>query len=178
MKSLWNEQEAAERAANPLALRVYTSRLLGREPDAEFVGGVATDDQYHADAEIEGAAHVLFGHRAELLNQREQGRARPRVPGDIERQVLRDDAPGVAHDAAAGDVRERVHQAGGARRGRPPKSEEHLPPELKAMQESLSMDLGAPVEIHKGMSNNGKITITFYSEEELENIMRRLGKES
>ena len=76
------------------------------------------------------------------------------------------------------DVRERLRQAGGARRGRPPKSEEHLAPELKAMQESLSMDLGAPVEIHKGLSNNGKITITFYSEEELENIMRRLGKES
>jgi ParB family chromosome partitioning protein len=75
------------------------------------------------------------------------------------------------------DVRDRVRQAGGVRRGRPPKSEEHLPPELKAMQESLSMDLGAPVTIHKGASN-GKITITFYSEEELENIMRRLGKES
>ena len=67
----------------------------------------------------------------------------------------------------------------GARRGRPPKSETqaHLPPELKAMQESLSSDLGAPVEIQKN-ANNGKITITFYSEEELENILRRLGKET
>lgn len=77
------------------------------------------------------------------------------------------------------DVKERVQQSGGAhaRRGRPPKSEEApLPPELQAMQESLSMDLGAPVTIHKG-AQNGKITITFYSEEELANIMRRLGKE-
>ncbi len=78
------------------------------------------------------------------------------------------------------EVRERVGHvsgAGGHRRGRPPKSgEAPLPAELKAMQESLSMDLGAPVEIHKG-ANTGKITITFYSEEELENIMRRLGQE-
>ncbi len=76
------------------------------------------------------------------------------------------------------DVRERVEQLGGnagSRRGRPPKSAESpLPPELRAMQESLSADLGAPVEIHKGAAN-GKITITFFSEEELENILHRLG---
>lgn len=79
------------------------------------------------------------------------------------------------------DVRERVQQqpatGTGSRRGRPPKSEAHLPPELRAMQESLSMELGAPVEIQKNQ-NNGRISITFYSEEELENILRRLGKES
>jgi ParB family chromosome partitioning protein len=76
------------------------------------------------------------------------------------------------------DVKERVaHAPGVRRRGRPPKSEEQLAPELKAMQESLSADLGAPVEIHKG-ANTGKITITFYSEEELENILHRLGKEN
>ena len=86
------------------------------------------------------------------------------------------------------DVKERVQQfsastgtdvagAHGHRRGRPPKSAEApLPTELRAMQESLSSDLGAPVEIHKGASN-GRITITFYSEEELENILRKLGKE-
>lgn len=73
------------------------------------------------------------------------------------------------------DVKQRVEQFGGARRGRPPKSEEKpLPPELKAIQDSLSINLGAPVAIHKGASN-GKITITFYSEEELEGILRRLG---
>jgi len=86
------------------------------------------------------------------------------------------------------DVKERVQQfsastgtgvagAHGHRRGRPPKSAEApLPTELRAMQESLSSDLGAPVEIHKG-ATTGRITITFYSEEELENILRKLGKE-
>lgn len=74
------------------------------------------------------------------------------------------------------DVRERTQSLGGKRRGRPPKSAEHLPPELQAMQESLASDLGAPVEIHKG-AEKGSITITFYSEEELASIMRRLGKE-
>jgi rhamnose utilization protein RhaD (predicted bifunctional aldolase and dehydrogenase) len=39
MQSLWNEQEAAERAVSPLALRVYTSRLLGREPALVLHGG-------------------------------------------------------------------------------------------------------------------------------------------
>src|SRR3954465_2994176 len=39
MKSLWNEQEAAEAAKNPLALRVYTTRLLGREPRLVLHGG-------------------------------------------------------------------------------------------------------------------------------------------
>ena len=84
-------------------------------------------------------------------------------------------------DAAARDAAE----AGGAvgasgmalhRRGRPPKTDDHLPPELRALQDSLSMDLGAPVEIYKGQAK-GSITITFYSEEELRAIMQRLGKE-
>jgi rhamnose utilization protein RhaD (predicted bifunctional aldolase and dehydrogenase)/NAD(P)-dependent dehydrogenase (short-subunit alcohol dehydrogenase family) len=39
MKSLWKEQEAAECAASPLSLRVYTSRLLGREPALVLHGG-------------------------------------------------------------------------------------------------------------------------------------------
>ncbi len=72
------------------------------------------------------------------------------------------------------ESRERVESLGGKRRGRPLKSETNLPPELKAMQESLSGDLGAPVEIYKG-ATKGSITITFYSEEELEGILRRLG---
>lgn len=79
------------------------------------------------------------------------------------------------------DVKERVQHvaiaSGGAhRRGRPPLQEVHLAPEVKAMQEELSTSLGAPVEISKN-ANNGKITITFFSEEELESILRRLGKE-
>jgi ParB family chromosome partitioning protein len=84
------------------------------------------------------------------------------------------------------DVKERVQRAtfgaGGAgapsghRRGRPPLQEVHLAPEVKTMQEELSTSLGAPVEISKN-ANNGKITITFFSEEELENILRKLGKD-
>jgi ParB family transcriptional regulator, chromosome partitioning protein len=62
------------------------------------------------------------------------------------------------------------------RRGRPPLQEVHLAPEVKAMQEELSNALGAPVEISKN-ANNGRISITFFSEEELESILRRLGKE-
>lgn len=70
----------------------------------------------------------------------------------------------------------RVPGTPGARgRGRPPKSEEEpLTPELQAAQDALSSDLGTPVTIHKG-ANTGRITITFYSEEELESILRRLG---
>jgi len=45
--------------------------------------------------------------------------------------------------------------------------------ELREIQESLSSALGAPVEIHKS-ANTGKITIVFYSEEELQNILQRL----
>lgn len=52
----------------------------------------------------------------------------------------------------------------------------NLTPELRAMQDHLSAALGAPVEIHQS-AGNGKITITFYSEEELDNIVRRLGTE-
>jgi ParB family transcriptional regulator, chromosome partitioning protein len=64
----------------------------------------------------------------------------------------------------------------GSRRGRPPLEEVHLAPEVRALQEELSSSLGTPVEIKKG-GNTGRITISFYSEEELENILRRLGKE-
>jgi ParB family chromosome partitioning protein len=52
----------------------------------------------------------------------------------------------------------------------------HLPPEVRAMKDSLAASLGAPVEIKKGV-NTGRITITFYSEEELKNILSRLDKE-
>ncbi len=75
------------------------------------------------------------------------------------------------------DVKDRVEDIGGKRRrGRPPLSEQHLSPEMKMAERDLSETLGAPVEIRKGTAN-GKIMITFYSEEELEGILRRLGKE-
>jgi ParB family chromosome partitioning protein len=81
------------------------------------------------------------------------------------------------------DVKERVQRvqrvavaSGGVaahRRGRPPLQETHLAPEVKAMQDELSSSLGAPVEISQH-ANNGKITITFFSEEELKNILEKL----
>jgi ParB family transcriptional regulator, chromosome partitioning protein len=75
------------------------------------------------------------------------------------------------------DVKDRVERARkpyGAGAGEP--EDENLPPEVRALKESLSMSLGAPVEIKKG-AHTGKISITFYSPEELENILRRLGNE-
>ncbi len=60
------------------------------------------------------------------------------------------------------------------RRGRPPLQEVHLAPEVKMLQDELSTELGAPIEIHK-TAHNGRISITFFSEEELENILRKLG---
>jgi rhamnose utilization protein RhaD (predicted bifunctional aldolase and dehydrogenase)/NAD(P)-dependent dehydrogenase (short-subunit alcohol dehydrogenase family) len=39
MQSLWNEEEAREFAEDPLQMRVYSSRLLGREPSLVLHGG-------------------------------------------------------------------------------------------------------------------------------------------
>ncbi|RIK40141.1 MAG: bifunctional aldolase/short-chain dehydrogenase [Chloroflexi bacterium] len=39
MKSLWNDQQAAALGNDPLALRVYTSRLLGGDPSLVLHGG-------------------------------------------------------------------------------------------------------------------------------------------
>jgi ParB family chromosome partitioning protein len=77
------------------------------------------------------------------------------------------------------DVKERVKRVSGGgfgHRGRPSlaETEANLPPEMRALQTELSSSLGAPVQIQKGVAN-GKITITFYSQEELENILRKLG---
>lgn len=82
----------------------------------------------------------------------------------------------LANKLTTRDVKERVNRMTGSRRGRPPLTEENVPPEVRAMQDELSSSLGAPVEIRKGL-NTGRITITFYSEEELENILRRLKQE-
>lgn len=55
-------------------------------------------------------------------------------------------------------------------------AETTLPPELKMLQEKLSSELGAPVQIHRHGAS-GRITISFYSEEELKNIVDRLASE-
>ncbi len=39
MDSLWNDREAAQYADDPLGMRVYTSRLLGKDPDLVLHGG-------------------------------------------------------------------------------------------------------------------------------------------
>ena len=39
MKSLWNDKESKKFARNLLAQRVYTSRLLGADPDLVLHGG-------------------------------------------------------------------------------------------------------------------------------------------
>lgn len=54
--------------------------------------------------------------------------------------------------------------------------ETDLPPELKIFQEELSSRLGAPVKIEqKRTESGGKITINFYSVEELKGILDKLG---
>jgi ParB family transcriptional regulator, chromosome partitioning protein len=50
-----------------------------------------------------------------------------------------------------------------------------LSPELRALQEKLASELGAPVKIQKDGSS-GKITISFYSDEELRHITEKLGQ--
>jgi rhamnose utilization protein RhaD (predicted bifunctional aldolase and dehydrogenase)/NAD(P)-dependent dehydrogenase (short-subunit alcohol dehydrogenase family) len=59
MKSLWNEQEAAPVALDPIALRVYTSRLLGREPALVLHGGGNTS--------VKVRRQNLFGESEYLL---------------------------------------------------------------------------------------------------------------
>jgi ParB family chromosome partitioning protein len=68
-----------------------------------------------------------------------------------------------------------------ARAGRPKKealahvdSDEGLSPDMRFLQERLSAELGAPVKIQQN-GNSGKITINFYSEEELQQILNKLG---
>ncbi len=59
MKSLWSPEEAARCGGDPLALRVYTSRLLGREPSLVLHGGGNTS--------VKGAAYDLFGDAEDVL---------------------------------------------------------------------------------------------------------------
>ncbi|MBI3589438.1 MAG: ParB/RepB/Spo0J family partition protein [Candidatus Liptonbacteria bacterium] len=49
-----------------------------------------------------------------------------------------------------------------------------LPPELQSLQEELVSKLGAPVRIQQ-QGKTGKITISFFSEEELRSIVEKLG---
>lgn len=59
MKSLWNDSQAANYANDPLAMRVYTSRLLGSNPALVLHGGGNTS--------VKATVNDLFGDPVELL---------------------------------------------------------------------------------------------------------------
>ncbi len=59
MQSLWNEQEASDFAHDPKRMRVYTSRLLGRNPDLVLHGGGNTS--------VKLTEPDFFGHEVEQL---------------------------------------------------------------------------------------------------------------
>lgn len=59
MKSLWNDQEAAAFAGDDLAMRVYTSRLLGAREDLVMHGGGNTS--------VKGSVRDFFGEEVEVL---------------------------------------------------------------------------------------------------------------
>lgn len=70
------------------------------------------------------------------------------------------------------ELKNRIRQATPSQKAK----EEILSPELKMLQEKLSAELGAPVKIQQN-GESGKITISFYSPEELNNIISRLTKD-
>ncbi|MAT91360.1 MAG: bifunctional aldolase/short-chain dehydrogenase [Halioglobus sp.] len=59
MKNSWNDEDASEFAGDDLAMRVYTSRLLGAEEDLVLHGGGNTS--------VKGTATDLFGEEIEVL---------------------------------------------------------------------------------------------------------------
>jgi len=59
MQSLWNDQEAASFNHDPLLMRVYTSRLLGKEPALVLHGGGNTS--------VKASYTNLFGEDEEVL---------------------------------------------------------------------------------------------------------------
>ena len=59
MKNLWNEKEAQAFGNDPLPLRVYTSRLLGKEPTLVLHGGGNTS--------VKAIATDVFGNEHDVL---------------------------------------------------------------------------------------------------------------
>ncbi|KPK87067.1 short-chain dehydrogenase, partial [bacterium SM23_31] len=59
MKSLWNDEEAKKIAHDPLQMRVYTSRLIGREPSLVLHGGGNTS--------VKAEVTNVFGETEEVL---------------------------------------------------------------------------------------------------------------
>jgi rhamnose utilization protein RhaD (predicted bifunctional aldolase and dehydrogenase)/NAD(P)-dependent dehydrogenase (short-subunit alcohol dehydrogenase family) len=60
MQSLWDEGQAAALRGDPLALRVYTSRLLGREPQLVLHGGGNTSVKLHQPNLFGEQEHLLY----------------------------------------------------------------------------------------------------------------------
>lgn len=71
------------------------------------------------------------------------------------------------------ELKERVQQKS---EKRDEGAREALSPEVQSFQEKLSSRLGAPVKILQS-GETGKITISFYSKEELQNLIGRLAEE-
>ena len=59
MQNLWDEQEARQFAGSDLAMRVYTSRLLGREPSLVLHGGGNTS--------VKSTLTNIFGEEEDIL---------------------------------------------------------------------------------------------------------------
>ena len=59
MDTLWNEKEASEFESDPLLMRVYTSRLLGANPDLILHGGGNTS--------VKQSIENFFGETEDLL---------------------------------------------------------------------------------------------------------------
>ncbi len=60
MQSLWDDQQAAAFQADPLAMRVYTSRLLGRNPDLVLHGGGNTSVKAETRDLFDDPLEVLY----------------------------------------------------------------------------------------------------------------------
>jgi len=59
MQNLWNEEEAKQYSRSDLAMRVYTSRLLGRNADLVLHGGGNTS--------VKSSITNIFGEEEEIL---------------------------------------------------------------------------------------------------------------
>ena len=74
MLSLWNDQDAAEFAGDDLAMRVYTSRLLGASEDLVMHGGgntsvkATTQDFFGNDVEV-AVGHRIDDHMGNALRR-------------------------------------------------------------------------------------------------------------
>lgn len=98
-----------------------------------------------------------------------QGRLLLAVTDQREQQVLFEDI--VRNNLS---VRELKHRLGGSATSRAPRGTSFpADPHLQAVEEQLEQFLGTKVKV-QNQGNKGKITIDYYSPEELENILQKL----